>query len=125
MSPGDTKAIIAIRWERLRQRADEDFSDYRDDQYVHGELASAAACYAAPPRFREAFTRLLAVWPWSPSKWKPTPHDRVRELVKAGALIVAEIERLQRAESARAEGNCHAKSDTAPVGEDGRRERTF
>lgn len=28
--------------------------------------------------------------------FKPTPDDRIRELVKAGALIVAEIERLQR-----------------------------
>jgi len=36
-------------------------------------------------------------WPWHPLQWKPTPKDRVRELVKAGALIVAEIERLQRA----------------------------
>ena len=28
--------------------------------------------------------------------WKPTPKNRVRELVKAGALIAAEIDRLQR-----------------------------
>jgi len=28
------------------------------------------------------------------SHWKPTPDDRVRELVKAGALIAAEIDRL-------------------------------
>jgi hypothetical protein len=33
-------------------------------------------------------------WPWAERFWKPTPDDRVRELVKAGALIAAEIDRL-------------------------------
>ena len=36
------------------------------------------------------------LWPWRPSWWKPTPDDRVRELVKTGALIAAEIDRLRR-----------------------------
>ena len=35
-------------------------------------------------------------WPWDESWFKPTPDDRIRELVKAGALILAEIDRLQR-----------------------------
>jgi len=34
------------------------------------------------------------IWPWEKSWWKPTPNDRVKELVKAGALIAAEIDRL-------------------------------
>lgn len=38
-------------------------------------------------------------WPWEPGWWKPgkgnSYADRVRELVKAGALIAAEIDRLQ------------------------------
>lgn len=33
-------------------------------------------------------------WPWHPSWWKPS-DDPVRNLVKAGALIAAEIDRLQ------------------------------
>lgn len=33
-------------------------------------------------------------WPWAPEAWKPDP-DPVRNLVKAGALIAAEIDRLQ------------------------------
>lgn len=33
-------------------------------------------------------------WPFEPPSWKPCPDDRVRELVKAGALIAAEIDRL-------------------------------
>lgn len=39
----------------------------------------------------------IEVWPWDESWWKPT--NRRRDLVKAGALILAEIERLDRAEA--------------------------
>ena len=35
-------------------------------------------------------------WPWDEKWWKPFP-DPIRNLVKSAALIVAEIERLQRA----------------------------
>jgi hypothetical protein len=37
----------------------------------------------------------LQIWPWDRKWWKPT--DRRRDLVKAAALILAEIERLDRA----------------------------
>ncbi|GAG33310.1 unnamed protein product, partial [marine sediment metagenome] len=37
------------------------------------------------------------IWPWDPSWWKPT--DERRNLEKAGALIVAELERLDRLEA--------------------------
>ena len=33
-------------------------------------------------------------WPWSDKWWKP--KDKIRDLVRAGALIAAEIDRLQR-----------------------------
>lgn len=36
-------------------------------------------------------------WPWSREWWKP--KNPRRDLVKAGALIVAEIERLDRLEA--------------------------
>lgn len=36
-------------------------------------------------------------WPWSRAWWKPA--SRRRCLIKAGALILAEIERIDRAES--------------------------
>jgi hypothetical protein len=35
-------------------------------------------------------------WPWFQERWKPTPDNRIRELVKAGALIAAEIDRMLR-----------------------------
>jgi len=37
------------------------------------------------------------LWPWGKEWWKPS--DRRRDLVKAGALIAAEIDRLDRAKS--------------------------
>ena len=40
-------------------------------------------------------TGILRLWPWSDKWWKPS-DDPVRNLVKAGALLAAEIDRLQR-----------------------------
>ena len=78
--------------ERIRQVRSEDWDESHDDNHTFGELARAAACYAMPPDIGMRTER----WPWDFGFWKPTPNDRIRELVKAGALIVAEIERLQR-----------------------------
>lgn len=94
--------IDLIRDERRRQIQDEGYEIEHDDQHAHGELAEAAACYATPTDLRQPSLAFHwngpAAWPWESSAWKPSPDDRVRELVKAGALIVAEIERLQRIE---------------------------
>jgi len=94
--------------ERERQINKEGWSIQHDDTHIRGEMASAAACYAVPSRHRlEAFK---AFWPssWSELWWKPAgPHSdlsaRRRDLVKAAALIVAEMERIDRL-LARAEG---------------------
>jgi hypothetical protein len=84
----------AIENERDRQYTVECFTDEHDDGWTHGELARAAAYYATPCTWRDRLPNLL--WPWL-SKWfKPTPENRQRELIKAAALIVAEIERLSR-----------------------------
>ncbi len=100
-----------IAAERARQIAVEDWSPEHDDDHECAELAEAAACYATHPDRREMVTEpngprnppvtYPADWPWDPMWWKPTPNDRVRELVKAGALCAAEIDRLQRAEAAK------------------------
>lgn len=72
--------------ERDRQMDIEGWTHEVDDQYTHHEMPLAAACYATGSRVG---------WPWSKYWWKPGT-DR-RNLVKAGALILAEIERLDRA----------------------------
>ncbi len=80
-----------IKDERDRQQTVERFSTEHDQSHTRGELARAAAVYAVPEEFRKHVPRSL--FPWT-TWWKPTPDDRIRELVKAGALICAEIERL-------------------------------
>lgn len=97
-------AISDIIAERKRQVDVEGFAPERDDQYVQGELASVAGCYrqsAARPRLfmrspGKAFT-VPAGWPltWNLRDWWK-PESPRRDLVKAAALIVAEIERLDR-----------------------------
>lgn len=89
--------LQAIYDERCRQIANEGMTIAHDDEHTQGELATASACYViSQPAFYVGEKGGLVTWPWELASWKPTPDDRVRELVKAGALLVAEIERLQR-----------------------------
>lgn len=90
----ETQAARDVLAERERQRVGEGWTAEHDDDYQCGELAQAAACYAMPPGVPIDLARY---WPWRADWWKPT--TRRRDLVKAGALILAEIERLDRAAS--------------------------
>lgn len=93
--------IEIIAAERERQINAEGWSAEHDKRHSNGGLAVAAACYALPqdiisvsdPTLSLSVSRTL-LWPWHPQWWKPTPNDRIRELSKAGALIAAEIDRL-------------------------------
>jgi hypothetical protein len=94
--------VKAIEIERHRQLTEEGWTAEHDDrEHSSGALCDAAACYAlyhveqAPFRARV----IKDFWPWARAWWKPS-RDPVRNLVKAGALIAAEIERLQRKEKA-------------------------
>lgn len=71
-----------------------------DDTHKNAELAYAASAYAGPV-WNSAVPKSgpPVQWPWDPEWWKPSPNDRVRDLVKAGSLIVAEIDRLLRLKS--------------------------
>lgn len=95
--------IELIAAERERQVSKEGWTPEHDDQHTDGSLAVAAACYAlnerGPLEHRHYFD-VPVIWPWHVLDWKPTPDDPVRELVKAGALIAAEIDRLLRAPGA-------------------------
>lgn len=94
-------AAADVLAERRRQQLEEGWTHAHDDQHIRGELAAAAACYAVPSRFRDVAVRMF--WParWAKRWWKPTGaaddlEARRRDLVKAGALVIAEIERLER-----------------------------
>jgi hypothetical protein len=85
-----SQAIQDIIEERQRQIEKEGWTPEHDDEHWEGDLARAAACYAvAGPN-----AALPLNWPWEAHWWKPT--DRRSSLIKAGALIAAEIERLDR-----------------------------
>lgn len=92
--------VGAIFAERMRQINEEGWSSEHDDKHLDCELARAASCYAMPGGWRilrRPNPNAPAVpthWPWAPNHWKP--DDRRRELVKAGALIAAEIDRFDR-----------------------------
>jgi len=80
--------------ERQRQISAEGWTPEHDDEHEIGELARAAACYAANATGFRLMNR-ANLWPWDRAWWKPTTPRR--DLVKAGALILAEIERIDRA----------------------------
>lgn len=89
--------------ERKRQIEVEGWTPEHDDEHGEGELAMAAACYALVSTPRHATEHLhhktfSRYWPWAPRWWKP--KNPRADLVRAGALILAEIERLDRAEEA-------------------------
>lgn len=98
-----TGALADIAAERLRQVEGEGWTLEHDDGHTTGEMACGAAAYAAYSSSQNdgslsAGALALKLWPWNWSWWKPS-EDRRRNLVKAGALIVAEIERLDRADT--------------------------
>lgn len=108
---GKTTALNDVFAERQRQITAEGWIPEHDDQHLDNELAGAAACYAMNVHdfyihYTGEFNWCEAPkpddWPWGDEWWKPT--NPRRDLVKAAALIIAEIERLDRAAIAKATG---------------------
>jgi hypothetical protein len=91
----DTTAIQDVIAERERQMAIEGWTPEHDDKHNYGEMAEAAACYLMGAG--RSYPRPPQQWPWLSKWWKP--KDRRRDLVRAAALVIAEIERLDRASS--------------------------
>lgn len=102
IDPDDqSQALIDVMNERARQQDEEGWTHEHDDEHVHGELAGAAAVYAAyrshvPAELMMGHEILNELWPFSPSWLKP--KSRRQDLVRAAALLLAEIERLDRAD---------------------------
>lgn len=88
-----------IQAERKRQVEEEGFEQRHDDRYQHGELIDAALSYviASLNAGHPAMQRSPKEWPWDEKWWKPSP-SRKSNLKKAGALIAAEIDRIDRIE---------------------------
>jgi hypothetical protein len=100
--PGEaqTQAARDVLAERRRQVEAEGWTPEHDAEHSRGEMATAAACYCYVSPLSEHARLKIANegapyrWPWDASWWKPS--NARRDLVKAGALILAEIERLDR-----------------------------
>lgn len=88
-------AILDVMGERQRQQSVEGWTPEHDDEHCNGELAMAAGCYINDTGAVNRNGGKPWGWPWDASWWKP--DTRRRNLVKAGALILAEIERIDRA----------------------------
>jgi len=111
-------AIEEIAAERQRQVEAEGWTPEHDDTHCDGSLALAAALYATPRPLFDVQKGANGIqwrdpWPWHtehiysrygdgdpayylPDGDKRKKHDRRRQLVISAALIVAEIERLDR-----------------------------
>lgn len=113
-----SRAIDDVLAERKRQIEIEGWSAAHDDKHDAGDLACAAASYALNagcqlnPLSQQPLDGAPVFWPWhttfavsdghsdpqieasEPAWWKP--KDARRDLVRAAALIIAEIERIDR-----------------------------
>lgn len=104
-----SKALIDVMAERTRQIDEEGWTTEHDDQHDDRSLARAASCYALQASSRGwlfdvrddaelhyTSDPLPDEWPesWEDDWWKP--KDPRRDLVRAAALIIAEIERMDR-----------------------------
>lgn len=93
-----------VAHERLRQEIVDGWTDKYNDAQVGGQLARAAACYST----LGTTGRVYDEWPFGDYLFdertgdgrgnlrQPTNDERIVMLAKAGAFIVAEIERVQR-----------------------------
>lgn len=93
--------VELIAEERKRQVSKEGWTPAHDDKHKGRQLAKGAESYLCLHTFPnenpacDGKLRGACNWPWAKKWWKPS-SDPIRNLVKAGALIAAEIDRLQR-----------------------------
>lgn len=100
---GDVMEIpAAILAERERQITGEGFDSRHDDEHVNGELLAVARMYwqraigVALPMQDVDGIRVPVGFPWDAEWWKPKTSQR--DLERAGALCLAEIDRRRRAD---------------------------
>jgi hypothetical protein len=89
--------VDAIRRERHAQSYHCGFTAEHDDTHTEGELVMAAVAYALHGDDMQHLDHPPLSWPWEDDHWHPV--SRRRSLEKAGALIAAELDRMDRVES--------------------------
>ena len=96
-----SQAVLDVTAERRRQIEVEGWTPEHDDEHSAHALAEAAACYCLSSAGKP-FDYFETTWPWE--RWWFKASGTRRDLVKAGALILAEVERLDRAAAEKQEG---------------------
>lgn len=108
-----TRAEADVIGERRRHVRELAWTPDHDDRHLPGALAFAGACYAISGAARDVdraalraarFDRATSIvvsafrklWPWAPQVWRP--KNRRADLVRAAALILAELEKVDRLE---------------------------
>ncbi len=126
-------ALDEIAAERERQVSVEGWTLEHDDEHNDAAMARAAACYAllADPlrafpvthkrvwvphpgadelsRAQGVYKEVPGFWPWHPDWWKP--KGQRADLIRAAALLVAEIERIDRASAQAANNSAQEQSN--------------
>ncbi len=97
-------AVCLIAAERKRQIEDEGWTPEHDDQHGDGEMLTAAVIYYQSSGALKILGEPVPLamradgaplgWPWDAEWWRPKSPKR--DLVRAGALCLAERERLRR-----------------------------
>jgi hypothetical protein len=97
-------ALQAVLAERIEQIERHGHDAHHDDMHDGAEIAAAAAAYLVAYRGEAddipahlVMTKSLELWPWAPETFRPS--GEVEMLAKAGALILAELDRVIRAQA--------------------------
>lgn len=97
------RGINDVSEERLRQITEEGYGAISDDTLGNGVLGAAGACYAIHAAWTleegspgKSLSGVPIWWPFGPETWKP--EDPRRNLVKAAALLIAQIDKYDRKE---------------------------
>lgn len=93
---GKPDGVTLIGLERQRQIDVERWTPEHDDTHTDDEFLLAAGSYISATMGNDR--TMPSYWPWADETWKPA--EPMGNLVKAGALIAAEIDRIQRREAA-------------------------
>lgn len=102
---GEATGADLIAAERQRQISEEGWTREHDDAEDGCEMALAAMVYADPRPNASGFDPTSPeLWPWEREAYKP--RDYRSNLVRAGALIAAEIDRVRREEIRRFQADC-------------------
>lgn len=98
LRPALEKVLEDIRFKRERQQSVHGWTIEHDDEHTDGALAQAAIPYiqaACAEELGLEADELGVFWPWT-EPFEPK-GDRRELLLNAAALLVAELERLDRA----------------------------